>query len=294
MPAALNVQPLKKQALKPLAEHYTRSQKVPPKQVDPTRSNLNAYWPDDASGCLAAMEALADYGKGGRHPDGTKIRQDARYGAAAIFTLPVELKGRGDKVAAEWLTATIHFAMQEMPGKMAAFAVHLDETTPHLHVCYDTRDETGKLAYKKMFGSRARLKSIQTAYSKKLEPLGVRPSTDEEKLQRRGSYTTGIHGWRAGRAVRAAQALKMSIERKAQEVAAQARMVKERLARAVETEDRAKARAERWADWAREWSVLAEQRWKRKPPIAPPTTEELLSGKPIKRRRKGGGGPSGP
>ena len=103
------------------------------------------------------MEAMAAYGgKAKRHPNGRLIRKDARYAATLICTLPVELKGRGDKVLREWLGKTMSYIKDEMPGAPIALALHLDETTPHLHCLIDVRDEAGVLAYKKMFGSRAR------------------------------------------------------------------------------------------------------------------------------------------
>ena len=277
MPAAFNLQALQKQDLNPLAKHYTRNQLKVPKQVDPERSHLNAYWPVGEDGrldgrkCAAAMEALGHYGKDGKHPDGKTIRKDARYAGTGVFTLPVELKGRGDKVVSEWVDRTLKFAGQQMPGRVAAFALHQDETTPHMHICFDVRDAAGKLAYRKMFGDRLRLKAIQAAYSKALEPLGVKPSTEEEKMERRASYTTGIHGWRAGRAIRAAQQLKKSIERKAEEAKAMLRMAQQRWAEARETEEQTQRRNEAWDASALKWEEWAdEHQRKHRLPKKPP------------------------
>ena len=278
MPAALNLQPLKKKDIKNLANHYARRQQDPPVQVDKSRSKHNLYWPSH-KGIDAAADALASYGQDGKHPDGKKLRADARYAAAVVLTLPLELHGRGDDVLMEWARASVAFAHNKMPGKVVARALHMDETTPHIHVLIDVRDDAGKLAYRKLYGHPNILREIQSEYSKALEPLGVRPSDPEEKHQRRAGYVSGIHGWRAGRALRSARRMKM-------EAAAMLRRGKEALRLSVETDAQAKARAERWAAGAKKWAS------ERGVPNRPPTAAELTAKR--KRRTRGGGGPGGP
>ena len=73
-----------------------------------------------------------------------------------------------------WLEQSFKFISEEF-GKenIVRFDLHMDETTPHLHVVLVPLTSDGRLSAREVMGNKARIKALRKLYAKKLKGLGL-------------------------------------------------------------------------------------------------------------------------
>lgn len=147
--------------------HVTRSQDTP--NADPERkdSNYSVVGPDwnDASAIRAAVES--------RTPD--KYRKDAvRLLEFVVTASPDWFKENPDDQHRYFESAVQFFQNEYGSENVVSGVVHLDETSPHLHLYVVPVDpETGRLNAKKLFGGRGDMSRRQTAFASHMREFGV-------------------------------------------------------------------------------------------------------------------------
>jgi hypothetical protein len=144
------------------------------KNVDPSCSNLNRYFNNHANGDIPLTEAIA------LTIEREQIRvprKDSVKCVEFLMAMPPELwqqtkdKDRSDLIR-QWGKACMGFLKQEeywCNGKtFLDYHLHMDETTPHLHVHIMpgeiTKQGNIRLNAKKYFGGRQKLQQLQDRY----------------------------------------------------------------------------------------------------------------------------------
>ena len=246
MPAAMNIQPLKRCALEGIAGHnfrlYAPDDFPQHLNVTKTPDNKILHGGPEVPGALGELPE--------RQPDtGRKIRDDANLAAAIVMTLPTELipnpnvhsympaENLLDANIQAWTRASMKWLHEQVPGYLAYAVLHLDEFRPQIHALVIPQDEVGHISYKEHFGSPEKLAKLQESYSAALTPLSVEPSTPEEKEARKAAYVPGIQGWRAKQIIDNAKNVKEGVD-KEREVLRKNRQRLEDERRALELERR--------------------------------------------------------
>ena len=107
---------------------------------------------------------------------GCKTRKDSTMFVDALITASPEFfAGRSRKEIEAYFTEAVAF-MEKKIGKGNIFSavVHMDEKTPHLHLCFTPITEDGRLSAKEILGNRAQLSRWQDefhAHMKKTFPV---------------------------------------------------------------------------------------------------------------------------
>lgn len=107
---------------------------------------------------------------------GCKTRKDSTMFVDTLITASPEFfKGRGKQEIKAFFAEAVAF-MEKKIGKGNIFSavVHMDEKTPHLHLCFTPITEDGRLSAKEILGNRAQLSKWQDEYHahmKKLFPV---------------------------------------------------------------------------------------------------------------------------
>lgn len=107
---------------------------------------------------------------------GCRTRKDSTMFVDTLITASPEFfKGKSRKEITTYFTEAVSF-MEKKIGKGNIFSavVHLDEKTPHLHLCFTPITEDGRLSAKDILGNRAQLSKWQDefhAHMKKQFPI---------------------------------------------------------------------------------------------------------------------------
>ncbi len=107
---------------------------------------------------------------------GCKTRKDSTMFVDTLITASPEFfKGRSKQEIKSFFTEAVAF-MEKKIGKGNIFSavVHMDEKTPHLHLCFTPITEDGRLSAKEILGNRAQLSKWQDEYHahmKKMFPI---------------------------------------------------------------------------------------------------------------------------
>lgn len=107
---------------------------------------------------------------------GCRTRKDSTMFVDTLITASPEFfKGKSKKEIKIYFTEAVSF-MEKKIGKDNIFSavVHLDEKTPHLHLCFTPITEDGRLSAKDILGNRAQLSKWQDefhAHMKKQFPV---------------------------------------------------------------------------------------------------------------------------
>ena len=107
---------------------------------------------------------------------GCKIRKDSTMFVDTIITASPEFfKGRDRKEIQTYFTEAVAFMEKKIGrGNIFSAVVHMDEKTPHLHLCFTPITEDGRLSAKEILGNRAQLSKWQDefhAHMKKQFPV---------------------------------------------------------------------------------------------------------------------------
>lgn len=201
MPAALHIMSAKKGDLTGLAKHALRLGNTSSSRsfIDPSKSDQNKYvqikpadlrlttpgaqWKIYEDG-LAIVKPV-------RRSSGKRLEKNAVWTANMVATLPIEIDATNDEAVREWGRVTLRY-IDELPGKTLYAAIHMDETTPHLHVSKLAVDDDGYLNYREMYSKRGTFKKIQATYSEALKPLGVIPNSPAVKRLKAKKYVPDV------------------------------------------------------------------------------------------------------
>jgi hypothetical protein len=80
----------------------------------------------------------------------------------------------------EWVSAKLDFLHNTYSENVVNAVLHMDETTPHLHVFIVPIDEKNKLNCRSFFGGREKLRELQTTTFKAVEHLGIKRGVPKE------------------------------------------------------------------------------------------------------------------
>jgi len=159
-------------AIAHLGQHHLRTAGYTAKSnpdIDPNRTALN-YRLDDCAGRTLSerIDARIAAGLTAKNQDGTtkKIRADAVKMVDIICAtsgefmagLTADRQREYFKECLEWVKG--HFGADNIVSAV----VHMDETTPHLHICAVPITAKGRLSAKEFMGSRKQLRYIQDRY----------------------------------------------------------------------------------------------------------------------------------
>lgn len=107
---------------------------------------------------------------------GCKTRKDSTMFVDTLITASPEFfEGRSRKDIQAYFTEAVAFMEQKIGrGNIFSAVVHMDEKTPHLHLCFTPITEDGRLSAKEILGNRAQLSRWQDefhAHMKKTFPV---------------------------------------------------------------------------------------------------------------------------
>lgn len=107
---------------------------------------------------------------------GCRIRKDSTmFVDTLITTSPEFFEGRNKKEIKAFFAEAVNFMERKIgKGNIFSAVVHMDEKTPHLHLCFTPITEDGRLSAKEILGNRAQLSKWQDefhAHMKKQFPI---------------------------------------------------------------------------------------------------------------------------
>lgn len=97
---------------------------------------------------------------------GCRTRKDSTIFVDTIITAsPALFKGKSKQAVRAYFTEAIAFMTQKVgEGNIFAAVVHMDERTPHMHLCFTPITGDGRLSAKEILGSRAQLSHWQDQF----------------------------------------------------------------------------------------------------------------------------------
>ncbi len=97
---------------------------------------------------------------------GCKTRKDSTMFVDTLITASPEFfEGRNRKDIQAYFTEAVTFIEQKIGrGNIFSAVVHMDEKTPHLHLCFTPITEDGRLSAKEILGNRAQLSRWQDEF----------------------------------------------------------------------------------------------------------------------------------
>lgn len=107
---------------------------------------------------------------------GCRIRKDSTMFVDTLITASPEFfEGRNKKEIKAFFAEAVNFMARKIgKGNIFSAVVHMDEKTPHLHLCFTPITEDGRLSAKEILGNRAQLSKWQDefhAHMKKQFPI---------------------------------------------------------------------------------------------------------------------------
>ncbi len=97
---------------------------------------------------------------------GCRTRRDSTMFIDALITASPEFfEGRSRKEIEAYFTEAVAFMEKKIGrGNIFSAVVHMDEKTPHLHLCFTPITEDGRLSAKEILGNRAQLSRWQDEF----------------------------------------------------------------------------------------------------------------------------------
>src|SRR5512137_2367927 len=153
-----------------LGGHITRD--IMPKNADPERTPLNRIIVSHGNNLADTINKRVKEGYKGK----TAIRKDAVKAMTVVLSGSHEhmkdLEQRGKLNA--WVSSN-HYWLTEKYGQenIVSLALHMDESTPHLHAVIVPLTKDGRLCAKEVIGDRIEMKKTQTAYATLMDVFGM-------------------------------------------------------------------------------------------------------------------------
>lgn len=165
--------------------HNYRTSKLEKCNIDPALTPLNLALKLDGTPHERLAERLKTVA--------TKVRKDAVVTIEMVLSMTPEwFDGLTEDRHAlrkhpkfmEWANASIAWARKEFGRNVIDVALHMDESSPHLHVLAVPLTQDGRLCAKEVL-ARAELMRRQTSYAKAMEPFGVSRGIPAAETKRR-------------------------------------------------------------------------------------------------------------
>lgn len=161
--------------------HNHRLGNIDQVNIDGTMNHLNRCFMGD--GLAGRIDALL--------PE--KIRKDAVISIELLLTSGPEFFNEIEKDRAklsknprflDWVQKTLDWAKKEFGGNLVDATLHMDESTPHMHLMAVPLTKDGRLCAKELM-SRPELQRRQTEYAKAMEPFGLKRGDPAAETKRR-------------------------------------------------------------------------------------------------------------
>jgi len=171
--AILRIAKLKAGNLHGSSSHITRSRETA--NADPARRHLNQTLIGEGVRPVDAVQAcVADITKRRSKVGGRKLRSDAVLAVEYILTAsPEHFAGKSQDEIERWAQHALQFLVDRYGKNVVSATLHLDESTPHLHVYHVPESIDAKnrptLSAKHFYGSRALLSQLQTDYAEHMQ-----------------------------------------------------------------------------------------------------------------------------
>lgn len=153
----------------------TKGKEFSYKDADISRVHLNKNYNLNKFCSMPLEKAIEERIKEG-YKSNRKIRENTiRYTSHILSSDEKSMKeifekGQGE----EWVKANLDFLKEEYGEEnIVRFALHMDETTPHLHAIIIPLTKDGRLSAKEIIGNRKSLQDKQTKYAKYMKPFGL-------------------------------------------------------------------------------------------------------------------------
>ena len=103
---------------------------------------------------------------------GMKMRRNGVIAVEAVMSFSPEMKGKID--LSQWVVDSLKWLEREF-GKenLIEVSLHLDETTPHLHVIFLPRDKRGKWNWRGICPGRQGMRDLQSRYAEAVAHFGL-------------------------------------------------------------------------------------------------------------------------
>ena len=176
MYSILRIQKLKnRQQIAAAVGHNLRLHNVQNADESKTESNRN-FITFDYPSLISKLETTF-------YQKNIKTRSDSVLAAEVILTASHDFF-KNEETTEQWLKANKKFALEEF-GKdnLLQFNLHLDETTPHIHLIFTPITKDNRLSMKDLYGGKAKLSALQTRYNQSMRAAGFDLKRGQENSQ---------------------------------------------------------------------------------------------------------------
>ena len=160
---------------------YHNYRVVSPANADPSKSHLNRiiFGPETADELLIKIDEIFDKTK--IDSRSTRIAVEIVLAPPAEYIRPDNKNGYGEyneEKLVPWLEQSIKWAKDEAGADLISAILHLDETTPHLHVQiiptkHKEKDNSSIVDYRDKYDGARNLRRLHDSYAKFMAPLGI-------------------------------------------------------------------------------------------------------------------------
>lgn len=165
--------------------HNYRTSKLEKCNIDATLTPLNFCMPRDGTPKERLASKLKTLGK--------KVRKDAVVAVELVLSLTPEwFDGltkdrhalRNHPKFLEWGNASVAWASKEFGDNVIDVALHMDESSPHMHILVVPMTTDGRLCAKEVL-AKVELMRRQTSYAEAMAPFGVSRGIPAAETKRR-------------------------------------------------------------------------------------------------------------
>lgn len=167
--AILRMEKLKnRQQIKAAMGHNLRT--IPVDNADEKKSKLNSYQgATDFASLVGRMEKRF-------LEHNIEPRKDAVQAVEFVLSASPEFwQGKTQQEIQQWANANIaFFANKFNKQNLLSYALHQDETNPHIHLILTPITPDGRLSCKDLLGGKAKLSKLQTEYADAMKKFGLK------------------------------------------------------------------------------------------------------------------------
>lgn len=165
--------------------HNHRTSSVEKVNIDAALTPLNAV--------MKGVGTVGERVAGKLRSLGTKVRKDAVVAIELVLSASPEwfnelhtdrAKLTHSQKFKQWANESVAWARKEFGGNIVDISVHLDESSPHMHVLAVPLTKDGRLCAKEIL-ARSELTRRQDSYAKAMEPLGMQRGLSAKETKRR-------------------------------------------------------------------------------------------------------------
>jgi hypothetical protein len=179
----LRIQKLKnRQQISAAVAHNLRLMNVP--NSDESKQHLNKNFLAKNYGDLVGKMEQLFFDKNIKPRKDSVQAVEVLLTASPEFFINQETGEQDQELIEQWLKANQNFALSEF-GKqnLLQFTLHMDETTPHIHLIFTPITKNNKLSMKELYGGKAKLSALQSRYAKAMKPFGLKRGKENSKAK---------------------------------------------------------------------------------------------------------------